>query len=270
MLRWIATFFLTALAGPALATDLLLTGVGDRPAAVGGGPFYLVLEVDGTSRIELEDPIGSPAFDAANFTSVVSGTTCSFSHTATGSNLGAIVGISWRGTPTVSTQVYGASGMTSHATATNASNNTKAQMFRLIAPATGAQTVTTTFSASVDGAICGVVTFSAANQTTLLDAAATADAVSGNPTVNVTSATGEIVVDVVSIDRGAPTVGGGQTQHWNDDDANDGDVFGAGSREAGASSVTMSWTNGGADGWALIGASVNGAPVAETGDILLE
>jgi len=63
--------------------------------------------------------------------------------------------------------------------------------------------------------------------------------------VTVSSATGEVVIDVLSINgnAGAVTVGAGQTQRWSGlTGTGDGNEFGAGSTEPGAASVTMSWS----------------------------
>lgn len=69
---------------------------------------------------------------------------------------------------------------------------------------------------------------------------------SGDPSVNITSATGDIVVDAISEDRSGSTsmaVGAGQTQKYNTEVLTSGyNMLACGSREAGAASVTMSWT----------------------------
>ena len=82
--------------------------------------------------------------------------------------------------------------------------------------------------------------------------------------VPVSSATGQLVVDTVGI-RQTPsgdatlTVGAGQTQRYNLASGTGGNdnVVGAGSEEAGAASVTMSWTAAssiGARPWAMVAA----------------
>lgn len=81
----------------------------------------------------------------------------------------------------------------------------------------------------------------------------------GDPTVNVSSAVGDLVVDAMGeyndIDV---TVGAGQTQVLNDDDG--ATAAGCGSYESGAASVTMSWTlTGGAKIWGIVAASIKAA-----------
>ncbi len=92
------------------------------------------------------------------------------------------------------------------------------------------------------------------------------DAGSGNPgrivliyqtpdaTVDVTSASDEVVVDVVGARNAASlTVGAGQTQRWN---LGVGVIDGGGSSESGAATVTMSWTLSDTFEWAIAGVSL--------------
>jgi len=70
------------------------------------------------------------------------------------------------------------------------------------------------------------------------------------PSVNVTSATGEMVVDVLSA-KASPTAtaGAGQTRQWHD--AYSTTIRGAGSTEIGAGTVTMSYTLSASNRWAI-------------------
>ena len=265
LLIWLALLSPAAAGTP---EDLTLLGVGAGSDAAPSAS-YLVQE-DGTSKFLLEGTAATIAFDATTTSSTTSSGPCTFSHTATGTDRVAIAGAAWRGTGSVSSATYGGTGMTLVGTATDSGNNTKMALYSFVAPPTSSTTVTFTMTGTLQGPRCGVITFTGVDQTTPTASFASANASSGNPSVNVTSATNEVVVDVVAVDRGAPTVGAGQTQRWNGDNSGNGDVWGASSHEAGAATVTMSWTNGGTDGWAIGAATLKRSIVATTDAILLE
>jgi hypothetical protein len=78
------------------------------------------------------------------------------------------------------------------------------------------------------------------DSTTPLGTAVTSGASTANPSVTVSDGTtGDLVIDILSDAWGSATAGAGQTQHYYNTLTNYG--YG-GSSEAGASSVTMSWT----------------------------
>lgn len=113
----------------------------------------------------------------------------------------------------------------------------------------------------------GIVFLEDANTASPHDVQATAQGTTGAPTVNVSSAVGDLVIDCVTARNSNVdiAVGAGQTiaaavaQTTNATAANN--VEGASSREAGAASVTMSWTVGATPpSWTIVGASFN--PVA--------
>ena len=223
-----------------------------------GGTSFLVHESDGTSKFLLENgPPLTLTFDATATGNSSSGTSLSWSHTTTtNSDRILIVGVSWRGTGSVSTVTYNAVSMTSIGSASGP-NNTKMEMFRLVSPSTGTNTVQVTFTGSIDGSVGGSYTFYNAHQSSFGTFASNTGSAGVSPaTVDVSSASGETVVDCVSWDRSpAMTAGGGQTERWDADDNGDADIRGGGSTEAGATTVTMSWT-GGSEGWAIGGVSV--------------
>jgi outer membrane protein assembly factor BamB len=177
--------------------------------------------------------------------------TLSWSHTTSGTNRVLLVGVSWAGTQTVSSVTYAGTAMTSIGSVSN-SSNAKAQLFYLVEsslPASGtSNTVLVTMSAASTETVGGAVTFRGANQTTPVGPFASATGTSTTPSVSVTSNTGETVIDTVEVHSStAMTVGGGQTQRWQ---MLPSSFRGAGSTEAGASTVTMSWTSGSA-AWAI-------------------
>ena len=203
------------------------------------------------------------AFDAASSSGGAAVTSVTWSHTTSGANRALIVGVSfWNGsTQSISGVTYAGTAMTNVGGATDLSND-RAQQWALSNPTTGANNVVVSFSAAVD-AVCGAVSFTGAHQTTasLTGTQATATGTSTAPSVNVTSATGEIVIDTLAQFAQTDTVGAGQTQRWN---ATFGSEDGAGSTEAGAATVTMSWTLGASADWALVGVGVKPAPVGTT------
>ena len=121
-----------------------------------------------------------------------------------------------------------------------------AHAHKLSAPASGSKNVVASFSGSM-AAVCGATSFSGAHQTT---ASLTSGVVktSGNglsTSQDVTSATGDYVMDIIAQYQAVDVAGLGQAEGWNDNNA---DIYGASSTEAGAATVTMSWAfAGGAD-----------------------
>lgn len=114
-------------------------------------------------------------------------------------------------------------------------------VWRLISPPTGAQTVVVT-NGGMDVTGVAVNSWTVINTTTPFDGWATAQGSSVAPSVAVTSASGDTVADAVaSHSTSALTPGGAQTELW-DFTPIEG-RFG-GSHEAGGASVTMSWTSG--------------------------
>lgn len=160
------------------------------------------------------------------------------------------------------------------------------EMFYLLNPPSGANSIVATFNGlntNNVGAVVGAASFTDVNQTTPFGTFTAANGVSGtNPTLNVTSGVGEMVIDTLAIaGNRTATAGAGQTARWNRNDGNNNaatDVYGLGSTEAGAATVTMSETiNGGNSSWALGAVSINQAPptftipatVAGTNNVLI-
>lgn len=132
--------------------------------------------------------------------------------------------------------------------------------FYLVAPATGSNTVSVTPSGGLfDFGACAI-SLSDVHQTVPLGTAANATGYDTTPTVTVSSATGELVVDgLVIMNSGTLTVGAGQTQRWNTPTAN-AFIRYAGSTESGAASTTMSWSNSSSQTWAIVA-----VPIKPTG-----
>lgn len=113
-----------------------------------------------------------------------------------------------------------------------------------------------------NGAVLSVFTISNVDQTTPFDTVAKAAATSGTPSVGVSSADGDLVVDAVamiSLTTDSFVVGANQIIITSLHNGTGELVRGASSCEDGGSSITMSWTNTSSFSWAIMGWSVNPA-----------
>jgi hypothetical protein len=179
-------------------------------------------------------------------------TTITFSHNsgASGSNCITIVGIAWResgGTTAISTITFNGDSLTQKESVFNGATVYGA-LWRILAPDRTTADVVVTFSEATNAAAgaqtyCGVDQVTPFGTATTRNSSADADTLSA---ISVTSAVGELVVDVLARNNGdeTVTVGAGQTQEYQQDgpetDATDRRL--AASREAGAASVDMRWT----------------------------
>lgn len=200
------------------------------------------------------------AFDAATTGTGSSVGSLTFSHTvgAGGVDRLLIVSVSIDNR-TVSGVTYGGVAMTSVGSVQNGAQIS--HMWRLIAPATGANNVVVTMSGGGVDIIAVATSYTGVNQATPLGTPATATGSSVTASVAVASATGEIVVDSVSSNLGTLTVGALQTQRGN---GVGGDNQGGSSTEPGDASVTMSWTIGSSSAWASVGVSIKPVAVSTT------
>lgn len=196
-----------------------------------------------------------------------------FAHTVgPGSSRILIVGVSIDETTTVnviSSVTYGGAPLTNIGNTTSTGNVTRISLWRLVNPPSGtANIVVTPVSGNVEEFVAGATSYFGVNQTTPLGTFAQAIGNSGTPTVNVASATNDLVVDAVAVEGAllgnSISVGAGQSQRYNVNTAVllGGGMIGAGSTEPGAATVTMSWTqNGLLNGrWAIGAVPLKPAP----------
>lgn len=195
--------------------------------------------------------------------------TVSWSHTSTGSDrlllVGVAVGQMASGSITTSA-TYNSVAMTSvQKRYSNDQTDGYLELFRLIAPATGANTVQVTASASVSKWTGGSVSFTGADQTTPLGTPASAVGSSAAPSVAVTGTTaGNMVADLVC--SGNSITSSNQTVQWSrNNDGLSGAGNGAMSTAAAGGSVTMSYIVT-TDWWAI--AAVEVLAVAAAADSL--
>jgi hypothetical protein len=169
-----------------------------------------------------------------------------------GSNKVLIVGISIDRTSNVnviSGVTYGGVALTNIGNTTSTSNVNRVSLWRLVNPASGTANVVVT---PVDGNsvdfIAGATSYFGVHQTTPVGLFAQVSSTGGgNPSVDVSSAIHDLVVDAVSVNGAllgsSISVGANQTQRYQTNTAGllGGGMIGAGSTEAGAPTVTMSW-----------------------------
>jgi len=199
-------------------------------------------------------------------TATANTTSISWSHTCSGSNRLLVAGVGMGGgTSGVSlTTTYGAATMTSAGLVlSNNQFDGFVQLFYLVAPATGTDTITVSVdSLQTRDLLGGSLSFTGVDQTTPLTGIGTNFGFDANPTVTVASAAGNMVVDAAVC--GSAFVSSNQTLRWmNNLNGNSGASNAAQSTAAGAGSVTMSYVSG-SDWWGIIAASVVAAAASIT------
>jgi hypothetical protein len=188
------------------------------------------------------------AFNAAS--NAVDGgvTLLSQSHAAAGSDRLVLIGIHAEGGVTISSISYGAQSPTLIGTHPNGETH----QYRLVAPNTGSQTVTANFSGSSGRCGMGILSYTGVDQTTPVGTLVSATTATDTLSVDATSAVGQLVVDFAIFAQITIAVGPDQTARIDlDDFVSTGRSMGM-SEQAGASTVTMSWTTSPAsDGFIL-------------------
>jgi hypothetical protein len=169
---------------------------------------------------------------------------------------------------TISGVTYDSNAMTMLAQANNA-GVAVSQIWYLLAPASGTKTIAITTAGTARKISAGSRTYSGVHQTTSWGTAVTATGASTTPSVTISSASGELVIDhAMGAGTDTFTVGSGQTERYNVVTGGGGppnqNARSAGSEEAGAASVTMDWTIGASISWATVGAPLksDGAAVS--------
>jgi hypothetical protein len=208
------------------------------------------------------------AVDAFSSGNAVSTDTLTFSHTCTGSDLHLRVGVSiWQvGSESVSSVTFNGAAMSLVPSGTADSGAARAELWYLINPDAVTGNVVITLTSAALGILGGAVSFTDAHQTTPNGTAVTATGSSTAPSVIASSASGELVQDVVTINNvGTLSVGTGQTARWNGTTGG-GWADGGGSTEPGDASVTMNWSSTGSGVWAIVACPVRPTAVMSAGD----
>jgi hypothetical protein len=200
----------------------------------------------------------------ANVTAAgTSASTITFSaKTTAGSDRIGILSIAIANAAVITSVTWNGSNMTQAVSAQNPTDNRYAVIYYIINPPTAASDIVVSTSAPTD--YVGVVSsYSGAHQTTQDGDTSSASGTTTPATVDVTSASGEMVVDALYfIGAGtSPSVGADQTQNGN---SNQGTWHGASSREAGAATTTMSWTLTSSTRWTIVGFSIRATASGST------
>jgi hypothetical protein len=194
------------------------------------------------------------------------GTTLTFAATvpATGSNRVLVVGAGgyYYGSASskdVTGVTYNSQALTQFGTQSeinSGNNNFVSSLWFLANPSTGSSyNVVITWSGSADAPQGTAVAFSGVNQTTpFRGSIAKATGTSTTPSVNVSSASGDIVIDFVTATSAGGNIAPGANQIQQYETA-DSSLSSAASTEAGAATVTMSWTSDN-DIWTISGGSL--------------
>ncbi len=178
------------------------------------------------------------------------------SFAVSGNNLLLIVGVAIQqtGGQYVTSVSYGSDSLSLVGTAGN-SGVIRTELWQVLNPTVGTANVVINVSGNARFA-AGVQLFTGVDQTMPLGTYGSANGNSTSPSVTVSSDTGEMVVDVVGNRYDTqPSTGSGQTLQWTDATISSTvyrNARASSSIEAGASSVTMSWTLSTARNWGIV------------------
>jgi hypothetical protein len=243
------------------AADTAVTGrffnddIYDASAPRLSDPFGTGTTDDGVISIAADydivstSPSGTaPVFDASSKSENTNTASLSWSHTCSGSDRCLVVSVVTRGAQTVTGVTYNAVALTLIGATAN-SSIVRVEQWRLVAPATGSNTIAVTLANAATTVEGFGVSYTGVHQTS---PTATSTGATGNndtPTVTIASATDERVVDVIGQKQDpsgaeALTVGASQTSRGEESTTNGATIHlqGGVSEEQGAVSTTMSWT----------------------------
>jgi hypothetical protein len=169
----------------------------------------------------------------------------------------SIIRVTWQdGTPaTLNSVTADGNAATALDAAFGATANIRARWYIYLNPPSGSINYVANWSESVNDAILSITTYcNVLQSTTQGTVAAPTTGSSTTPSVNVSSAAGELVIDFLVSGPRTLTADGSQTERVDSTVA--GNHSQGGSEEAGAASVTMSWTLSSASDWAITGVSL--------------
>ena len=235
------------------STTLTLSGSG-TPLVSGGGTFTASASTVVYSGTTATNVTGTITLDGVSSSSAGGGSaTLTWSHTVgPDSYRMLIVGVSyWTVSATDPTTGVTYSGQ-SLTKIGNAIQGTApiSSLWYLLNPPTGTANIVVTRTNTGEDITAGATSWSGVNQSTPLGTAVTATGTSTTPSVTVSSASGEVVVDNAAMFSGntlSPL--DGQTQRYA---ILQGNAHAYGSSEPGAASTTMSWTQSASERWATI------------------
>jgi hypothetical protein len=200
------------------------------------------------------------AFDTSGYQTGGSDASRTVSVAATGADRVAIVAAIWLSdtydTPTLTVGGSSAGVVQIGSMFQHPSTGTKkCAIFRYVAPPTSATNYVATWGGNTSDSALGVLTYTGVDQTTPITGSLTTNsAVGANPTITVSSATGEVVVaggfGWYPVGNSGAADGGQNSRILQRNWSGNGSYFGL-SDKAGAGSVTLSWTSSSGDWNAL-------------------
>lgn len=212
------------------------------------------------------DAVG-PSSAGQSLAITVSSSSTSWSHTCTGSNriliVGIAIGAGLNDGTTALACTYNSVSMTSLGLVHNNAPDHIGfvQMFGLIAPATGANTVLATWTGADTNSgsfNAGSLSFTGCDQVTGWGTAQTASGQSHTSSVAVTAATGDMVTSIAG--AGSAFSSSNQTVRWMANlSGASGGGNGIGDTAAGAASVTMSQNVSSLDDWGIVAVQIKQA-----------
>ncbi len=184
------------------------------------------------------------------------GSTTTFVHnTGSGSDRLMLVGVSFgHGGDTVTSITYNGANLTF--IGAQDSGNPRVEIWGLVAPDVGSHNLVVNTTGSSNGVTIGAVTYTGVDQTVAWHGFTSAEGDSSTPSVTTYSAVDELVFGVVGFHNSADenlVPNAGQTERWDlwVDHAN-----GGGTTQAGAASVTTSWSVATSDKWSAANVSI--------------
>jgi hypothetical protein len=220
--------------------------------------------INGVTRIISPNYVDYDATAPSSAATGLTGVTgLSWSHTCSGNNrlltVGVAVGKAAGDAGLSLTATYAGQSMTS-AGLIHGGNQTVGfvQLFYIVAPATGTNTVQVALAGGTADLVGGSVSFKNVYQTTPVRNIGTAQNTVGAPSISVASATGNMVVDVAS--NGSPITASTQLQRWLKNLASSEQGNAASSTAAGAPSVTMAYTTSN-DWWGQVAMDIQRMPI---------
>jgi hypothetical protein len=201
--------------------------------------YFASWESADSNQVSAAVSAAAPSFDAGS-SKTGTGSTQTWNHTVgSGSNRVLVVTTSSMD-ESANSVTFNGQALTLIGRQNDGDNATRISMWYRINPASGSGTIQVNYAGSTGEKTMGATSWSNVDQVTPVGTFVSQSGSSGTASVTVTSAADEVVVDAVSAEAaGSITVHPSQTQRWN---ATVGDASGGHSSEAGAASVTMSWT----------------------------
>jgi hypothetical protein len=202
----------------------------------------------------------APVFDAATTTTSSGNGVITLSHTCTGSDRILFVAIGSNSSLDATGVTYNGVAMTSMGAIDNPDSgaNSRLEVFRLVAPATGANDISASFSGPPADRTVIAVSFTGVHQTVPLGTIATNTTNNTTaPTVTVVGAVGDLIVDFHAANSRLTSIAADASQTERASILGTGSIPGTmSSTEAGAASVVMNWSNSGSRWYSSCGVAI--------------